>query len=175
MSSEDLRATTWWDSYSSTVRAGKTHRAEILLRSFAPTPGGHDRRRRVFEELEAATGTHRLDGYDVTVIGEEFCLCESCIDTLPGTRLLETLTRLREYDEGTAHSLSFVEREVDSTITGENYRILVPPELCLTVHVDDELEGVFPCSIEGTSFRAEDFLDALTGSAVEPQMSAVDA
>jgi hypothetical protein len=173
MSSENLRATTWWDHYGSAVEAGETHRAELLVRSLSPTPGGHDRRRRVFERLEEAVGTH-VDRYDITIVGEEFCLCESCIDTVPGTRLLEKFTRIREYRDGTAHSLSFAERTIDAMIIGETYRLLAPPELCLTVYVDGELEGVFPRVIGGETFGPEEYLEALTADTAQSRPFAVD-
>jgi len=174
MSSESMLATQWWEEYRSAVRTNGTHRAEVFIRSHAPTLGGHDYRKRVFQALDSAVADQSLDRYDVTIIGDGFCLCESCVERPPGRQFVEKFSALWEWNEETVEPVGFEERMIESSVASEHHRILSPPELCLIVSVDDAVEGVFPCRIGDTHFGVEEFLGALTAAPTEPSPSRVD-
>ena len=52
-------------------------------------------------------------------------------------------------------------------MTGEEYRVLVPPELSIGVYVDDELVGVFPSMSGEELFRPTDYVRALAERSAE--------
>jgi hypothetical protein len=175
MSWESLLTTPWWEEYRSAVQSSETRGAKLYVRSHAPTPGGHETRRRVFRNLDSAIAQKSLDTYDVTIVGEGLCLCDCCIERPPGRQLVETFSAARDRTPDSVDPVGFEERVVDSTITGEHHRVLVPPELCLTLTADGELVGVFPCRIDGTLFSVPDFLDVLTAEPARPALSRADA
>jgi len=125
--------------------------------------------------LDGAVAEQVLDSYDVTIIGDALCLCENCVDQPPGRKLIEQFGAIWEWSHETVDPLGFEEREIDSSVTGEHHRILVPPELCLLLSVDGELSGVFPCSIEGESYTVEDYLETLAAEPSEQQVTRADA
>lgn len=170
MTSHPIGETSWWKQYSASVRTGETHEVELLVRSFSPSTGGHNRRSGLIETLDRATASGFLDDYHTTVIGDRFCLCESCHETSTGRQLTSKLVGIRNWRDGAAKPVGFDEKEVHSSITGEHYRVLTPPTLCVTVTVDDSIKGVFPCSIGGEEYGVEDFFDVLktAGSRFRP-------
>jgi len=175
MSGTNIVTMSWWEEYSATVSAGSTHRAELFVRSLAPGPGGHRRSKQVLEGLDRASENGILNGYDITVLGTELCLCETCVDAGMRTQLLQKVGRLQEWDSEHVESVGLTERTVDSSITGEHYHSLTPPEQCLAVFVDDSIEGVFPCSIDGDCVTPMEYLHALNTADSVPARSLADA
>lgn len=161
MSGETIVTTPWWERYSADIATEKTHRVEVFFRSLAPSQGSHDRRLRVLERLDEITKTDLLDVYDINVVGEGMCLCEDCTQTRIARHMHDTLTDLREGGEPDVEPQGFAERPVNSTVTHESYRLLVPPEASLAVYVGDSLRGVFPAEVNGTSVTIDEYLDAL--------------
>lgn len=162
MSDETISKTAWWERYRTDVAAGKAHRIEVFFRSLAPSQGSHDKRRRIIKNLGEADDASTIDGYDVNVVGEGMCLCDDCAETRLARHMHDRLSRLRAGGSDVVEPLGFRERSVDSSLTGENYTLLVPPEVSLAVYVDDALRGVFPAEVEGVSVSVVDFLDAFT-------------
>jgi hypothetical protein len=175
MTSHPIGETLWWKQYSASVRTGETHEVELLVRSFSPSTGGHNRRSGLVERLNRATAAGFLDDYETTVIGDRFCLCESCHETSTGRQLTSKLVEVRNWRAGAAEPVGFDEKEVHSSITGERYRVLTPPALCVTVTIDDRIKGVFPCSIDGEQYGVEDFFDVLETAGSRFQSSRVNA
>lgn len=175
MSDETMYTTSWWEEYRSAIATGERLQAEVYVRSHAPTPGGHSRRQSVFRMLDGAVADQVLDSYDVTIIGDALCLCENCVDQPPGRKLIERFAAIWDWSRDAVEPLGFEEREVDSSVTGEKHRILVPPELCLLTSIDEELVGVFPCTIDGTPYTVEDFLEILRSDLTGTRVSRADA
>lgn len=67
-------------------------------------------------------------------------------ETSPYQEAIESVDRFDEWAErrGVSVRPPFRERTTTSQVTGETRELLVTPMLCLEVHVDDELVGVFP-------------------------------
>jgi hypothetical protein len=175
MSRESVQTTQWWEEYRTAARTSEVRRAEVYVRSHAPTPGGHDYRRRVFERLDDAISDQALDRYDVTIVGDSLCLCEFCVERPPGRQLVETFSAVWDWGDGTVEPVGFEEKVIDSTVTGERHRVLVPPEMCLSLTVDDDIVGVFPSSIDGTAFNTIDVLEAITTGTVKATPNQADA
>ncbi|MEF8937056.1 MAG: HTH domain-containing protein [Halovenus sp.] len=151
----------WWEGYRERLSEGGSHRVETFIRSRTPTAGTHSRRTRLFRTLERATNANRIERYDVTLLGEKLCLCDYCRAFHDDTALLDTVERLGSWRDGEIYSTGFTERETESSITGERYSDVVPPEIALGIYVDDSLAGVFPCTAAGVDFRPEAYLDGL--------------
>jgi hypothetical protein len=161
MSGSHIGTTGWWERYRADVLADKSHRIDIIFRSLAPSQGLHDKRGDILKRVERAAESSVLDVYDITVVGEGLCLCDDCATTRIARHMHETLRTLRHGGSKDIEPTGFVERPVDSQMTGEHYRLLVPPEVSLAVYVDDSLRGVFPATVGGSSVSVDDFLDAL--------------
>ena len=103
----------------------------------------------------------------VSVLGEEICLCDHCLEAVVDEEILRTVNELREWRGGGIKANGFTEREVSSSITEEQYRTVVPPEVCLGVYVEGSLFGVFPCVAEGVTYSPEEFFERLLSEQVE--------
>jgi hypothetical protein len=161
MSGSHIDTTGWWERYRADVQTEKPHRITVFFRSLAPSQGSHDRRSGILDRVERAAEMSVLDSYDITVVGEGLCLCDDCASTRIARRMHETLQTLRRGGSEDIEPTGFVERPVDSQMTGEHYRLLVPPEVSLAVYVGDSLRGVFPATVGGASVSVDGFLDAL--------------
>lgn len=151
----------WWDQYGSKRERAGEHRVEIFVRSLSTPPGGHDRRRRVLEMFRSVSDEDATTDFELTVLGKEVCTCKQCRQICPDETLLETVTELIQWRSGGIQSCGFVERSVQSSVTGEKYRVIVPPELALGIYVDDALVGVFPCLADGVAYGPEVFIEGL--------------
>lgn len=115
----------------------------------------------LLDQLGTATETNCIDGYETHVFGDEICLCQHCRDGSYGDSLCNTALELASWHEGTVSSTGFRERVVDSEVTSEQYRVVVPPELAIGIYLDGSLAGVFPCTAGSTQFGVTDFLTEL--------------
>lgn len=162
-----LSLTTWWERYNRNRSDSETHEVSACIRSLAPAHGQHDTRATVLAELESAVQSGRIDCYNLTVLGEQICRCQSCQSCTEATRALETAEALAGWRANGLRSTGFTERTVSSRMTGEEYRVLVPPELSIGVYVDDELVGVFPSMSGEELFRPTDYVRALAERSAE--------
>lgn len=175
MSGETIVPDPWWKRYRSALAACESRRFEVFFRSLAPSPGAHSQHKRIIDRLDDVASGDQIDGYDITVLGEQLCLCDTCRGTQMGEYLHERLEELREWRGGGARPLSFNERMVQCSITDEEYTILEPPNVTLAVYGDEELQGVFPAQIEGRAVGVLDFLEGVESVPIDIEPSAVDA
>lgn len=169
----DLSVTTWWEQYTREHSGSETHHVRAFIRSLAPAPGQHDSRATVLAELQSAVQSGHIDSSEVTVLGKQICRCQSCQNCTEATSVLETADALAGWREDGLRSTGFRERTVSSQMTGEEYRVLVPPELSIGVYVDDALVGVFPCMSGTRLFRPIDYVRALTERPADQASSTV--
>lgn len=159
---EQLRAEQWWEEYTDGIEAAESHQLRVFVRSYAPVSGTHNQRTRLLDFLETASNEGVVDGYSVTVLGQEVCLCRDCQQTAHTAQLTETITELRTWRDGSIHATGFTDRRVDSSLIKEEYRTLAPPELAVGIYLDGTLSGVFPCATDNGSYSVEAYLDALS-------------
>lgn len=157
----------WWNQYRERLDSSERNRITVYVRSLSPSAGGHDRRRRLRDAIRDVSAEAAVDSLEVSVLGEEICLCDQCVEAVVDEDVLRTVNELRGWRGGGIRATGFTEREVDSSITGEDYRTVVPPEVSLGVHVGGSLVGVFPCAAEGETFAPEDFFERLLSSRPE--------
>lgn len=152
--------TDWWEQYGGDS-GGNSHRVRAFVRSFAPAPGRHDRKQKLVEGLQSAGDSGLIEQYDVSVIGDRLCCCEHCRSLTETEVLLEAVTALRKWEYQEMSSSGFIMRRVESSVTGDDHRVIVPPAVSFGVYVDDSLAGVFPCSDEDDTYQPETYLDRL--------------
>jgi len=149
--------TDWWEQYWGESR----HQVCAFVRSFAPEPGRHERNRKLIDGLRSAANRGLIDGYEVTVVGDSLCCCEHCRSLTEAEDLLDSVTSLHEWSHHGLTSSGFGMRTVESSITGDQHRVLVPPEISFGIYIDDSLKGVFPCAGEDETYQPEAYLDDL--------------
>ncbi|MHB9286492.1 HTH domain-containing protein [Halobacteriales archaeon Cl-PHB] len=175
MTGETIVTEPWWESFQSTLAARESHRLELFVRSLAPVPGTHRQRTNLVKRLHDLAATGQVDAFDVTVLGEQLCLCDACLEAEVAQTVVDRLTELREWGGETATALGFQERTVDCSITGEAYTVLQPPTLSLAVYVEDDVAAVFPARIGGQTYDVADFVEALGRAEAQPELSRADA
>lgn len=152
----------WLDEFQRRRQVGEDVRVTVYYRSYSPPAGGHSRRGHLYEKLQAVEGEEVIDDVEVTILGEQICLCQRCQRSQRDWRHRDTVTALASWTDGRLSSCGFAKREVRSTITDEQYRTVVPPELSIGVFVDEALIGVFPCQNEDQYFGADEFISRLS-------------
>lgn len=153
--------TEWWEQYEGKQTGGNGHRVRAFVRSFAPGPGRHDRQRRLVEGLQSASDNGLIKAGGTTVVGKGLCCCEDCRSLTEAEGLLESITELREWEFKNITASGFSTRRVDSSVTGERHRVIVPPEVVFGIYVDGSLAGVFPCEDGSETYQPESYLDEL--------------
>lgn len=157
----DSPLTQWWDMYEQAQESASDHRVDVFVRSITPTLGEHTRRQHRLEALEEAAELEAIDTYDVTVLGDEICLCERCTTTHRNESRAELVDTLRRWEFEGLDASGFVDRTVSSSVTGETYRAIVPPDVSFGIYLDDSLVGVFPCGDEERTYGLETYLDGI--------------
>jgi hypothetical protein len=171
--SVDLSSTGWWREYNRERTEATTHRVTAFVRSFAPAPGQHNNRARVLSELNSAVEAGPLDDCRSTVLGDQICRCQDCQQAPEAMGLLEITETLATWGGGGLNATGFDERVVRSAITGEEYRVIVPPELSVGIYADDSLVGVFPSVTETGLFRPVDYVSTLVENSPDQQSGPV--
>lgn len=159
-----LSLTNWWERYNRERSNASQHHVRAFIRSLAPAPGQHDSRAQVLDQLNSAEQFGHVDSCELSILGEQICRCQSCQTCTEATHLLETAETLAGWEGDGLRSTGFSERTVLSQVTGEEYHVMVPPELSIGVYLDERLVGVFPCLSGGDIFRPSDFARTLLKS-----------
>lgn len=158
---QESSVTQWWDMYEQAQESASDHRVDVFVRSSTPTLGEHNRRQHRLEALDSATKTESIDTYDVTVLGDEICLCERCTTNHRNESRTELVDTLRHWGYEELDASGFVVRTVSSAVTGETYKTVVPPEFSFGIYLDESLVGVFPCADEERTYGPETYLEGL--------------
>lgn len=148
----------WWTRLWRRTERGDSLDIAVYVRSFSPPPGGHAQRRELFETLSLAAAEEIVDSRDVTLLGPKLCLCQNCQQGYEETGHLRTVRELGSFEKRGLESCGFRTRQIASPITGEEYRVIVPPETAVALSVDETLTGVFPCRAGGKSYGVDAFL-----------------
>lgn len=151
----------WWEQYKRRRSRADEHRVRVFVRSFAPAPGQHDRRGRLIGGLQSATDSALIDEFDVRILGEEICCCEQCQQLTAEGSLPDTVESLKGWRDGSVRSCGFTERTVNSSVTGDHHRLIVPPELAFGIYTDGSLSGVFPCQVGTETYLPDSYLERL--------------
>lgn len=159
----------WFKKYKR--EGGDSHRITVYVRSLSPVQGLHRHQVKLFEQLDEVVDRDLCDRWELTVLGKSICLCESCRRTGAGAELRETALELSEWQRDGLTASGFSTRTVDSALTDERYRLLVPPEVAFGVYREGSLVGVFPCETDSTMVKPADVLEDLTEKEIEQRES----
>lgn len=151
----------WWNAYVSERETAETEHLQLFVRSLRPTPGAHRQRQRIVDGIRAVYNQNAIDSFDVTVVGDQLCLCEWCRKTALDETIYESIERLASWEYDEVSACGFNQHTVDSWITDETYTVIAPPARALGVYLDGALAGVFPCTVDGTQYGIETFLCSL--------------
>lgn len=158
---EETSLAQWWRTFQQQRERGQTQKIHIFVRSVSPTPGMHAYRNQLLDSIKKASRREHIDTYELTVLGDDICLCDNCESNHTTDQLVELVEKLRTWRTGGMKACGFTERTVESSITDESYQTVTPPDITLGVFCDDSLAGVFPCQADGTVYRPGDFVDDL--------------
>jgi len=139
---------------------------DLYVRSLVG-PGNHDEQ----DDLLAAAARLERAGVveetRVTVLGDKLCRCGRCATTRPTRERLREIDRWRSWAEAVGATLLLDEHPVRSSITGQEFRYVVPPAVTLVCRVDGEIEAVYPSRRDGSVTTPADYLDAAAVDAEE--------
>lgn len=137
-------------------------RVELYVRSLAPS-GTRNEQDAIVERLLDLERWDVVDDVDLTVWGDAVCLDSASAQAGTGKRVAERIRDFYSWCEDRRASLDpfFAWSNVDSSISGDSFRRVVPPHCCLAIYVDDQLEEVYPSSVEGDVRSLEDGLRSL--------------
>lgn len=139
---------------------------DLYVRSLVG-PGNHGEQD---DLLAAAARLERAGAVEetrFTVLGDKLCRCGRCATTRPTREHLREIDRWRAWAESADATLLLDEHPVRSSITGQEYRYVVPPTVTLVSRVDGDIEAVYPSRRDGSVTTPADYLDAAAVDAEE--------
>lgn len=163
MRGSSAHSSEWWEEKTRTLGGGRPPRVTVFLRSLAPPVGVHGEQERVLEQLSAYDRQGLVESVSVTVCGKAVCPDGQCSDTPTDRELLDRVGELRAWGDAADADVEtpLAEREVASSVTGEQFRKIVLPRLTMGVYADGDLELVLPCEVDGACYCVDDFLEAI--------------
>ena len=127
---------------------------DVYLRAFQPT---HDSVDHVFETLERLADRGRIAGYNVESWPSRATLTD---EELPVVATFERFENWAD-EKGVSIRPAFDVHRHQCGFTGDESEVLITPSICLAVRDEDELQGVYPCSEDGTVCTVDDLLASL--------------
>lgn len=135
---------------------------DVFVRSLSPPLGIRQRQEQLFNKLQELQSSGQIDSYRVNLWGGGVCLCDVCSGTSVAESMLSTVEELEEWAATQeAVTLPFERRTVDSDMLDRSSRELDVPSMCLSVRVETDICGVFPCTVAGEAISVTDYVDTL--------------
>ncbi len=121
------------------------------------------------DRLQSLRRNGALEDVDLTVWGDSVCMEGPNARIGSGRRIADRIAAFRQWAEESEAEIDpfFEDTEVDSSMTGECFRRVVPPTVCLAVYADGELVDVYPSMVDGEVRSVEDGLTELDRPAAE--------
>lgn len=136
--------------------ASPTRRIDLYVRAFAPT---RDEHAGIVARLDSLRAADLIGEYDVRTWPQKIRLSERSI-CLGVVELYEQFSEWAETHEASIHP-PFDRYETGFGLLDETDEALVLPVICLTVWEDEDLVGVYPCTVGERRYAIADCLDAL--------------
>lgn len=141
--------------------------ARLFVR-LEPKAGLEVRKEQAVEQLRSLSGRGAISDYDVLAWGEAIRPDGPLEEASHCQRLREHVAELRKWiDDNDVSNCGFDARRVVSRMTGESYRVVSLPALCLGIYKNGDLVDVYPRRDGGTFESIDDGLAALTGQPVQ--------
>lgn len=140
-------------------------RVELYVRTLAPS-GARETQEAIIDRLIDLERAGVVDEIDVTVWGDAVPLSGASVHVGAGAVVADRIRAFHAWCENRRASLEpfFTWSVVDSSLSGEAYRRVVPPHRCLAVYVGDTLREVYPRTIDGEPQSLQDGLRSLEQS-----------
>jgi hypothetical protein len=143
---------------------------DVYIRSMLPPAGAKSAQVTALQRMRELVGGTPFEHISLNVWGERLCRCDVCQWTDVGRARLDTVRKFDawgdEFDAAT--DPYFEEFHVDSTMTGESHRGVIPPRVAVALYLDGSLSGVFPCRMAGENYRVVDCCRVLESIAESP-------
>jgi hypothetical protein len=145
---------------------GPESRIEFFVQTLAPVEN-HESQGHLVDTLTELRANEQLGDVCVTVWGSRICTEGPIASLDSGKHIVETIGDFFAFaaDEGVNISLHFRIKDVDSSMTGQSFKSIVPPSQCTAMYEADELVGVFPCMIDDECYTVRDAVEALEARA----------
>ncbi len=135
---------------------------DIFVRSLSPPLGIRQRQEQLFSQLQDLQSAGRIDSYRVNLWGGGVCLCDVCSGTSIAESMLNTVEELEQWAATQeALTLPFERKTVESDMVDQTGSKLTVPSMSLTVRVESDICGVFPCTVGGESVSVTDCVERL--------------
>jgi hypothetical protein len=139
---------------------GPESRIELFVQTLAPTEN-YESQGQLVELLTELREREQLGDVSVTVWGTRICTEGALSGLDSGKHIVDSIGEFFAFaaDEGVTISPFFRVRDVDSSMSGQSFKSIVPPSRCTAMYEGEQLVGVFPCIIDGESYTVRDALE----------------
>ncbi|WP_276272874.1 HTH domain-containing protein [Haloarcula litorea] len=147
-------------------------RVELLVRSLLPD-GYHRQQQDRLDRVDALVADGTFDARSVEVWGDQVPATRAAVRSARGEGIVARVAAFREWaaKNGVSLAPAFAVREVDDSISGEQYRAMRVPAVTLAEFADGRLVCVTPHAGDGGVTTVADrlaALDAGTGTEFSP-------
>lgn len=147
---------------------GVDSRIELFVKTLAPVEN-YEAQDHLVSTLTELEEHDVLGDFTITVWGDRICTDGELSTIDCGKHIVETIGDFYAFaaDEGISISQFFTNRTVNSSLSGQSFNCIVPPNQCTAMYQDDKLVGVFPCVIDGDPYTVRDAVEQLEMAGLE--------
>jgi hypothetical protein len=173
MDMDNPTAERWLSAHLERVEAMGEVEFDVFVRSLSPPLGIRQRQEQLFSQLQELQSAGHIDSYRVNLWGGGVCLCDVCSGTSVAESMLDTVEEFEEWAaDNEEMTLPFERNTVDSAVLEQTNSDLVVPSMCLSVRVETDIRGVFPCTVAGESISVTDYVEVVAEeNSMEPEQA----
>ena len=173
MDMDNPTAERWLSAHREHVNNEGEVEFDVFVRSLSPPLGVRQRQEQLFSQLQDLQSAGHIDTYRVNLWGGGVCLCDVCSGTSVAESMLDNVEEFEQWASKQEDvTLPFERHSVDSAMLGRTSNELVVPSMCLSVRVDTEVCGVFPCTVGDESISVTDYVEAIISGEITNQEQA---
>jgi hypothetical protein len=134
------------------------------------------RQERLLTDLERLVEHDRLREVELTVWGDSICTDGPLSSIGAGEHIVGAVGDFFALASTGELSISpfFRISDVQSDVTDESFRRIVPPRCCVALYTSNELVAVFPSLIDGVAYTPNDVVEFLATGTPAPVQSVAD-
>jgi len=143
-------------------RENTNYRVKVFVRA-DPELGCERQKQAVVDQLETLDANGEIASYEVDIWAKAIRTRGPLEGTAYYQRVFDHIEAFQQWadDESVQLNSAFNIESVDCEITGETYRVLSLPSICIAVYEDDDLCAVYPHSTDETVQTASSCLKEL--------------
>lgn len=141
---------------------GVESRIELFVQTLAPVEN-YDSQGRLVSALTDLRDEDALGDLSLTVWGNRICTDGELSTVDSGKHIVDSIADFYSFaaEKDVGISPFFRTRTVDSSMSGQRFKSIVPPSQCAAMYQNGELVGVFPCVIDGDAYSVRDAIEQL--------------